>query len=70
MSGPTTPVDYAPEAGSMDVDAPATVEPATGHSETGVKKQKSKATDVITREPGRSLLPHARVQRILKADKV
>ena len=70
MSDPTTSVDYVPEAESMDVEAPATVEQSTGHPETGAKKQKSKAIDVITREPGRSLLPHARVQRILKADKV
>ncbi|KAI0720556.1 histone-fold-containing protein, partial [Cerioporus squamosus] len=34
-----------------------------------VKKMKMKAPETLTREAGKSLLPHARVQKIMKADK-
>ncbi|TFK91966.1 histone-fold-containing protein, partial [Polyporus arcularius HHB13444] len=34
-----------------------------------VKTKKPKAPETLTREAGKSLLPHARVQKILKADK-
>ncbi len=35
-----------------------------------VKAKKPKAPETLTREAGKSLLPHARVQKIMKADKV
>ena len=34
------------------------------------RQRKAKGPEILTREPGKSLLPHARVQKILKADKV
>ncbi|KAI0754893.1 hypothetical protein C8Q80DRAFT_396365 [Daedaleopsis nitida] len=55
----------------MDTDAlPQAEEPTKQLPETKPKQaRKPKAPETLTRESGRSLLPHARVQRILKADK-
>ena len=37
---------------------------------TKPKKAKSSASEPLKREPGKSLFPYSRIQRILKADKV
>ena len=39
-------------------------------SEAKPKPKRQKAPDTLTREPGKSVFPHTRVQKILKADKV
>ena len=39
-------------------------------SDTKSKPKRPRAPETLTREAGKSLLPHSRVQKILKADKV
>ncbi len=53
---------------AMKAEDPADAKPKTS---TEQKKSNTKKEPVnLVREPGRSLLPFARVQRIIKADKV
>lgn len=58
-------------------DPPASVEPAPSPSAQQAKNESAKSEEkaqtipsTTEREPGKSLLPLARVQKILKADKV
>ena len=57
---------------SMDVEAPTQEETqiAEPSGATGAKPKKAKASEGLVREPGKSVLPYSRVQKILKADKV
>lgn len=74
MSRSTTPtVMETQDPEPMDVqDSPEmeqtnqTAEP----SDTKSKPKRPRAPETLTREAGKSLLPHSRVQKILKADKV
>ncbi|RPD62485.1 histone-fold-containing protein [Lentinus tigrinus ALCF2SS1-7] len=71
MSRPASPNADAVLPEAMDTDERSHVQPAEESSEgpTKAKAKKPKAPETLTREAGKSLLPHARVQRILKADK-
>ncbi|OSD07131.1 histone-fold-containing protein [Trametes coccinea BRFM310] len=53
----------------MQVDAPAPDEAAESSQAAAAKPKKAKAPDTLVREPGKSVLPYTRVQKILKADK-
>ncbi|CDO76086.1 hypothetical protein BN946_scf184649.g12 [Trametes cinnabarina] len=72
MSRQASPQAQKPpqETDSMLVDTPVVQDEAAGSSApAATKPKKAKATDTLAREPGKSLLPYARVQKILKADK-
>ncbi|KAI9058457.1 histone-fold-containing protein [Trametes sanguinea] len=60
--------DVLQETESMQVDGPALNEAAES-SAAAAKPKKAKAPDTLVREPGKSVLPYSRVQKILKADK-
>ena len=71
MSRPTSPtVDSNDLEATMPVDVPPETEQVGESSETKPKPKKPKAPDTLNRQPGKSVFPHAKVQRILKADKV
>ncbi|OJT13637.1 hypothetical protein TRAPUB_9826 [Trametes pubescens] len=70
MSRPTTPAgeDILPEA--MNTEEPTQeVAKAPEEDAPAAKAKRAKALDTIVREPGKSVLPFSRVQKILKVDK-
>ena len=72
MSRPPSPITESTVNEAMDTEESSHVEPAEELSDQPpkTKTKKPKAPETLTREAGKSLLPHARVQKILKADKV
>ncbi len=71
MSRPTTPAgeDILPEA--MNTEEPTQeVAQAPEEDAPAAKAKRAKAPETIVREPGKSVLPFSRVQKILKVDKV
>lgn len=71
---PTPPPETAAldEPIAMDVEhVPQDEEEAqTSTDKPKPKKAKASASESLAREPGKSLLPYSRVQKILKADRV
>ncbi|KAI0647973.1 hypothetical protein C8Q79DRAFT_952830 [Trametes meyenii] len=68
MSRPTTPNDGPTMNEAMETEL--TTQDVAGPSEApAAKSKKAKAPDTLVREPGKSVLPYSRVQKILKADK-
>lgn len=79
MSRPATPAGEDTLQETIDTEEPAqepAEEPEVALAEkraeaAPAKAKKAKAPEIlITREPGKSVLPFSRVQKILKADKV
>ena len=71
MSRQTTPLPADSMQQSMGVEEPTQDETqVTESGATEAKPKKAKASDALVREPGKSVLPYSRVQKILKADKV
>ncbi|KAI0766386.1 histone-fold-containing protein [Trametes elegans] len=66
MSRPITPIA---EAVAESMETEADTQEVTEETESAPKAKKAKAPDSLTREPGKSVLPYSRVQKILKADK-
>ncbi|KAI0699938.1 histone-fold-containing protein [Cerioporus squamosus] len=70
MSRPASPNADTAAPDAMNTDQPSHMEPTEELAEpVKVKTKKPKAPDTLPREAGKSLLPHARVQKIMKADK-
>jgi len=66
----TQPVDNDEEMGGVESNSePLAAALETGKDKTGKKRQKKEPKEFV-REPGKSLFPIARVQKIIKADKV
>ncbi|KAI0947463.1 hypothetical protein AcW1_007686 [Taiwanofungus camphoratus] len=61
--------DVGPEEANEDAVGHVPSEADVAQEQTKSKIRKEKAPIVLNREPGRSLLPYSRVQKILKADK-
>ena len=75
MSRPASPAAEINELNETDttmvVDVPPEAEQDAEPSDPKPKQpKKPKAPDTLNRQPGKSVFPHAKVQRILKADKV
>ncbi|KAI8986076.1 histone-fold-containing protein [Trametes punicea] len=68
MSRTTSPIPEHAAQETMVLDMPAQGDSAES-STAATKSRNAKAPDVLVREPGKSLLPYSRVQKILKADK-
>lgn len=68
----TQPVDEDEEMGEVESDSePLAATLTTGKTLAKLPKQRQKKEPVeFVREPGKSLFPIARVQKIIKADKV
>jgi DNA polymerase epsilon subunit 4 len=75
MESQTQPDPEATEATEIDIgvhDPPNDLPGDTAMPESGAasKKKREKKDTNVAREPGKSLLPFARVLKIIKADKV
>ncbi|KAI0667603.1 hypothetical protein C8Q78DRAFT_1051706 [Trametes maxima] len=68
MSRSTTPIDEPTINETMETE-PVTQDVAGPSEAPAAKPKKAKAPDTLAREPGKSVLPYSRVQKILKADK-
>ncbi|KAH6912896.1 histone-fold-containing protein [Coprinopsis sp. MPI-PUGE-AT-0042] len=68
MGPPVEEEQEEPELMDVDDDAPE-VQEDPGESVNTKKSGTKKDATTLDREPGKSLLPHARVQKIIKADK-
>lgn len=59
-----TQLDVEAEMAEVDLNAADSAPPAEAK-----KKREKKEQQPLSREPGKSLFPHSRVQKIIKADK-
>lgn len=65
-------VETVVEPLNVNTDGPTATDhpPHPESKDVGPKKREKKETVELVREPGKSLLPFARVQKIIKADRV